>query len=58
MAAVIASGVEEAIANVREGSIDWVLTGFEGKDHIKLIGTGTGGIEVIALMSNGPDCYR
>lgn len=44
----IDDALKSAISKVRSDNVpnDWVLAGFEGRDSIQLINTGTGGIEV------------
>ncbi|CAM9566850.1 unnamed protein product [Phaeothamnion confervicola] len=60
MAAVVPTNIEAAIRVVRDDGSeqDWVLIGYEGKDQLKLIGTGHGGIEALkAHIIAGDVCY-
>lgn len=47
-APAVEAALSAAVADVRSDGAknDWVLCGFQGGDGIRLIGTGTGGIEV------------
>lgn len=56
---VIQDCLTTAIAEVRSDDFenDWVLAGFDGRDNIHLVGTGTGGIEVrVARWSGRLQC--
>ena len=50
MSCTIQDAVPASLARVRDDRdpADWVLAGFEGKESIKLLGCGTGGIAALA----------
>jgi hypothetical protein len=56
----IAREVEEAIADVRSDKCDkdWLLAGFESKSSIRLLGSGSGGIDELKKhVISGDVCY-
>lgn len=59
-APAIANTLQKAIEDVRsdESSKDWVLCGFNGGENIKLIGCGTGGVEVRKQVVALPSAKR
>lgn len=52
-APAVEAALSTAVADVRSDNAqnDWVLCGFQGGHGIRLIGTGTGGIEVRSYLS-------
>ncbi|KAL6073265.1 ADF-H domain-containing protein [Balamuthia mandrillaris] len=47
-----------AISNIADkSSINWIVLGYEGRNKLKVIGTGTGGINEATALLQPNECY-